>query len=93
MGFGKFIFGFGAIAGVCYVAKEAKETVIQGITLSKEGSEEEQKTINKLKANSKAVSAGIVEGALDFFGGPRRFLTWPWWAFPVNPEKPKKSED
>ena len=84
------IFGF---ASVCYVAKEAKEAFIQGITLSKEGSEEEQKTINKLKANSKVVSAGIVEGALDFFGGPRRFLTWPWWAFPVNPENPKKSED
>ena len=81
------------VGGVCFVAREAKEALLQGITLSKEGSEEEQKTLNKLKANSKAVSAGFVEGAFDFVGRPRRYLTWPMWAFPDNPEKPKKSDD
>ena len=84
------IFG---LAAVCFVAREAKEAVVQGITLSKEGSDEERKSLNKVKANSKAVSAGLVEGAFDFIGGSRRYLTWPLWAIKDSPEKPKKSGD
>ena len=52
-----------------------------------------KRSLNKVKANSKDVSAGIVEGAFDFIGGPRRYLTWPLWAFKDSPEKPKKSGD
>jgi len=78
-----FILGLCACGTVMHVADKLENAV----RLSKQGSREEEESLRKAEATSRAVARGSTTGVIDVTGKPRSYVTHPFLQEPDDKKK------